>query len=360
MCHFGGNERCAPQILRVLPNKTYRLRLTSTTALASLNVGIGNHKMVVVEADGNYVQPFAVDDLDIYSGESYSVLITTDQDPTKNYWISVGVRARQPGAPPALTILNYKTTSASKLPTVSPPITPAWNDFNRSKSFTKKIFALMGSPKPPKTHHRRIILLNTQNRMDGTIKWAINNISLVLPPTPYLGSIKLGLKGAFNQASPPEDFSLSYDIMASPSNTNTSTGSGVYRFEPNTTVDIILQNAKALGNVSEIHPWHLHGHGFWVLGYGEGRFTKGDEAKFNLKNPPLRNTAVIFPYGWTALRFVANNPGAWAFHCHIEPHLHMGMGVVFAIAVEQVKGIPGSALSCGLTGNVFLKKKYLD
>ena len=148
--------------------------------------------------------------------------------------------------------------------------------------------------------------------------------------------------------------------MASPSNTNTSTGSGVYRFKPKTIVDIIFQNAKALGNVSEIHPWHLHGHDFWMLGYGEGRLTKGDEAKFNLKNPPLRNTTVIFPYGWTALRFVANNPGAWAFHCHIELYLHMVMGVVFAIAVEQVKGIPSNALSCGLTGNMFLKKKYLD
>jgi len=143
------------------------------------------------------VQPFVVDDLDMHSGESYSVLITTNQDPTKNYWMSVGMRARQPWTPPALTILNYKTTSASKLPTISPPLTPAWNDFNRSKSFTKKLFALMGSPKPPKTHRCQIILLHTQNRMDGTIKWAINNISLVLPSTPYLGSIKLGLKGGF-------------------------------------------------------------------------------------------------------------------------------------------------------------------
>ncbi|RVW70000.1 L-ascorbate oxidase [Vitis vinifera] len=67
---------------------------------------------------------------------------------------------------------------------------------------------------------------------------------------------------------------------------------------------------------------------FGVLGYGEGKFREKDAKRFNLKNPPLRNTAVIFPFGWTALRFVADNPGVWAFHCHIEPHLHMGMGVV--------------------------------
>lgn len=34
------------------------------------------------------------------------------------------------------------------------------------------------------------------------------------------------------------------------------------------------------------------------------------DVKFNLKNPPLRNSAVTFPYGWTALRFVVDNPAA--------------------------------------------------
>ncbi|KAL9244349.1 hypothetical protein vseg_018135 [Gypsophila vaccaria] len=356
-CKFRGNEQCAPQILRVEPNKTYRLRLASTTALASLNLAIGNHKLTIVEADGNYVKPFTVDDLDIYSGESYSILLHTNQNPSKNYWISLGVRGRLPKTQPALTILNYKKTSASKLPTVPPPTTPAWNDYNHSKAFTKQIFSLMGSPAPPTTFDRRITLLNTQNKLNGFIKWSINNVSLSLPPTPYLGSIKFGLKSGFNQVSPPEEFPSSYDVMVPPPNPNTTVGNGVYKLDFSTTVDIILQNANALANnTSEIHPWHLHGHDFWVLGYGEGKFTKADEAKFNLKNPPLRNTAVIFPFGWTALRFVADNPGAWAFHCHIEPHLHMGMGVVLAISIDRVKAIPSEALSCGLTGKMFLKK----
>ncbi|MFQ6662254.1 hypothetical protein Gotur_030123, partial [Gossypium turneri] len=39
-CKFEGNEKCAPQVLKVRPNKTYRLRIASTTALASLNLAI--------------------------------------------------------------------------------------------------------------------------------------------------------------------------------------------------------------------------------------------------------------------------------------------------------------------------------
>ncbi|KAL5583104.1 hypothetical protein UlMin_015546 [Ulmus minor] len=357
-CQLKGGEQCAPPILQVHPNKTYRLRIASTTALASLNLAIGNHKIVVVEADGNYLQPFAVDDLDIYSGESYSILIKTDQNPLNNYWLSIGVRGREPKTPQGLTLLNYLPNSASKLPLSRPPVTPKWDDYNHSKSFTNKIFALMGSPKPPRKTNRRIILLNTQNKINGFTKWAINNISLVLPPTPYLGSIKYGLKNGFDQQNPPENFAANYDIMKPPVNPNSTHGSGVYTFALNITVDVILQNANALNaNVSEIHPWHLHGHDFWVLGYGEGKFSAKDARKFNLKNPPLRNTVVIFPYGWTALRFVTDNPGVWAFHCHIEPHLHMGMGVVFAEGVHQVGRIPNEALACGLTGTMFNGKR---
>ncbi|QCE01521.1 L-ascorbate oxidase [Vigna unguiculata] len=358
-CKFRGNEKCAPQIFYVHPNKTYRIRIASTTSLASLNLAIGNHKLVVVEADGNYVKPFTVDDMDIYSGETYSVLVTTNQDPNNNYWISIGVRGRKPNTPQGLTILNYKTNPATVFPTSPPPITPQWDDYNHSKTFTYKIFSLKGTEKPPKYYDRRLLLLNTQNLVRGYTKWAINNVSLALPSTPYLGSIKFNFNGSFDTKNPPNTFSEDYDIYNPPLNPNANTGSGVYMFQLNQVVDVILQNANVMkGKGSEIHPWHLHGHDFWVLGYGDGRFEEGDERKFNLKNPPLRNNVVVFPYGWTALRFRADNPGVWPFHCHIEPHLFMGMGVIFAEALLNVKRIPSEALACGLLRNMSITKKH--
>ncbi|GAU38525.1 hypothetical protein TSUD_148070 [Trifolium subterraneum] len=314
-----------------------------------------NHKLLVVEADGNYVHPFAVDDIDIYSGETYSVLITTDQDPNKNYWLSIGVRGREPKTPQGLTLVNYKKISASVFPISPPPITPLWNDFERSKRFTKQIISRMGTPQPPKTADRRILLLNTQNKLGGFTKWSINNVSLTLPTTPYIGSIKFKLNNTFDRNPPPETFPMDYDIFKSPVNPTTTIGNGVYTFQLDQIVDVILQNANVLSpNNSEIHPWHLHGHDFWVLGYGEGKFKPGvDEKSFNLTRAPLRNTAVIFPYGWTALRFKADNPGVWAFHCHIEPHLHMGMGVIFAEGVHKIGKIPTEALTCGATAKKF-------
>ncbi|PON74061.1 Copper-resistance protein [Parasponia andersonii] len=97
-CNFKGGEKCAPRILRVQPKRTYRLRIASATALASLNLATVNHKMLVVEADGNY----------------------------------------------GLTLQNYLPNSASKLLISPPPVTPLWDDYNHSKSFSNKILAANG------------------------------------------------------------------------------------------------------------------------------------------------------------------------------------------------------------------------
>ncbi|CAH8271794.1 unnamed protein product [Arabidopsis lyrata] len=150
-CTFKGKDedQCASHTLRVEPNRVYRLRIASTTALASLNLAVQEHELEVVEADGNYVKPFNVSDIDIYSGETYSVLLRTNGSISKKYWISVGVRGRKPETPPALTMLNYVNAPEADRPAKHPPETPRWDDFDRSITFTKKIFAAEGTLSPP-------------------------------------------------------------------------------------------------------------------------------------------------------------------------------------------------------------------
>ena len=56
----------------------------------------------------------------------------------------------------------------------------------------------------------------------------------------------------------------------------------------------------------------------WDLGFRDGKFDMNkDLKKYNLVNPIMKNTVPLHPYGWTAIRFKANNPGAWHFYCHI-------------------------------------------
>ncbi|KAL6603910.1 hypothetical protein ACP70R_044271 [Stipagrostis hirtigluma subsp. patula] len=354
---FCEGAQCAPVVFNVEPGKTYRLRIASTTSLSALNVQVQGHKLRVVEADGNFVAPFDVDDIDIYSGESYSVLLRTDQRQLP-YWISVGVRGRRPKTMNALGILNY-TNSVSDWPAAVPPATPAWDNVTRSKEFTYRIKARPGTARPPEAVDRRIVMLNTQNWVKGHVKWAINHVTLSLPATPYLGAYFYGIEDiAFDAAAEsPDSYDPSYDIEKPPdaqapeAQRATAVSDRVYRVAHGTVVDVVLQNANALEKgVSESHPWHLHGHDFWVLGYGDGLYDHDrDSKKLDTAGPPLRNTVALFPHGWTAIRFVADNPGVWAFHCHIEPHLHMGMGVIIAEGMEKLRelNVPKEAMMCG-------------
>jgi L-ascorbate oxidase len=57
----------------------------------------------------------------------------------------------------------------------------------------------------------------------------------------------------------------------------------------------------------------------------------------------------VFPYGWVAIRFVADNPGVWALPLPIESHFYMGMGVIFAEGIHKLPSLPTKTLGCGLS-----------
>jgi iron transport multicopper oxidase len=89
------------------------------------------------------------------------------------------------------------------------------------------------------------------------------------------------------------------------------------------------------------HPFHLHGHEFQVI---EKSFdVTSDDPVVNPEtvdvqdNPARRDTITIPPGGKVVLRWRADNPGAWFFHCHIDWHLSSGLAAVFIEAPEQMQ-----------------------
>ncbi|KAL1820367.1 hypothetical protein ACET3Z_015236 [Daucus carota] len=345
------SPECARHVIIFVPGKTYRLRIGSLTALSALSFEIEGHNMTVVEADGHYVDPFVVKNLFIYSGETYSVIVKADQDPSRNYWAVSKIVGRESNTTSGLAVINYYPNPRRDPPTI-PPAGPKWNDTDARRNFS---LSIKSHPKfiqsPPQTSDRVIVLLNTQNEINGIRRWSVNNVSFNLPHTPYLIALKERL-GHFDQTPPPDGYDTTrYDIFKVQDNTNATSSNAIYRLKFDTVVDLILQNAQTMNknkNDSETHPWHLHGHDFWVLGYGKGKFNKSsDPQNYNLVNPIMKNTVPVHPFGWTALRFRANNPGTWAFHCHIESHFYMGMGIVLEEGIEKVGKLPSSIMGCG-------------
>ena len=77
-------------------------------------------------------------------------------------------------------------------------------------------------------------------------------------------------------------------------------------------VELVISNTTRMS-----HPMHLHGHVFEVT---EIDGQKIDGAK--------RDTILVPPKSTIKVVFDANNPGVWAYHCHILYHLATGMFTV--------------------------------
>lgn len=97
-------------------------------------------------------------------------------------------------------------------------------------------------------------------------------------------------------------------------------------------VEIVLNN-----NHANLHPWHLHGHDFQVIKRSDpntGPFTDyGPLAPI----PMRRDTIMANIYGHIVLRYKANNPGVWIFHCHVEWHVEAGLTVTMIEAPEELQ-----------------------
>ena len=78
------------------------------------------------------------------------------------------------------------------------------------------------------------------------------------------------------------------------------------------------------------HPFHLHGHNFWVVAT-----SNEPDAEIVYKGKyVLRDVVTVPAVGWAKIRFVADNPGVWLFHCHIDWHGRAGLVTTFIEAPE--------------------------
>ena len=76
---------------------------------------------------------------------------------------------------------------------------------------------------------------------------------------------------------------------------------------------------KLVNQTMMAHPIHLHGH-FFELVNGADHM-----------HQPLKHTVVVQPGGTATFDLTANEPGDWAFHCHLLYHMHAGMMQVVTV-----------------------------
>ena len=75
-------------MLVIYAGKTYRLRISNVGTALSFNFRIQNHQMVLVETEGSYTNQITLDSLDVHVGQSYSVLVTANQNEADYYMVA--------------------------------------------------------------------------------------------------------------------------------------------------------------------------------------------------------------------------------------------------------------------------------
>ncbi|KAA8516195.1 hypothetical protein F0562_019374 [Nyssa sinensis] len=190
---------------------------------------------------------------------------------------------------------------------------------------------------------------NCQGANGGVMAASMNNISFFKPNISLLEAYYKKINGYFTEDFPGSPLKFYDFVNGAPNNipddTQSMNGTRTFVLEYGTRVQLILQDTGTV--TTENHPIHLHGYSFYVVGYGTGNYNP-QTANLNLVDPPYMNTIGVPVGGWAAIRFVANNPGTYAYiYIHTYILYTQNRGVVHALSFGDtfVMGIVRGAYS---------------
>eukprot|EP00253_Pinus_taeda_P023741 PITA_23741 len=304
--------------------------------------------MTVVAVDALYTKPFQTKFLMLGPGQTTDVLLVANQR-IGTYYMAARAYSSGQGVPfdntTTTAILEYEGGSTTSTPVM--PNLPFYNDTQTVTSFADRLRSLASQDHPvlvPQTVDENLFytvslgLISCPGQSCGgptgsRFAASMNNISFVLPTSiSILQAQQLGKKGVFTTDF-PDNPPVQFDYTAqniSRGLWSPVKGTRVKVLKYNTKVQLVLQGTNIFAG--ESHPVHLHGHDFYIVGAGFGNYnSQTDPQKFNLVDPPMRNTVNVPVNGWAAIRFVADNPGAWLMHCHLDVHVTWGLAMVFVV-----------------------------
>ncbi|KAF2625835.1 multicopper oxidase [Macroventuria anomochaeta] len=327
-------------------NESTRLRIINVGAFAEFSLQVDEHEFSVTEVDGTNVHPQAIHRLNINPAQRYSIVLSPPSEPKgEGYWM----RARM-----VTHCFAYENPEMEE---------EVWGVVRYDTSSLVSGGKVGGGEveKPRSRDWPEIIEVECRDLNTTTLQ----PVEVVRAPEKaddfiYLrSSFQIGnwrlSRGFLNESSwrgnatrtvlhTLLDSNKATDIDAVGAGFDMTNFDGktqmVYTTHGIRTIDILIQNMDD-GN----HPFHLHGYKFWVLKQGKGYAPQPFSTPslydgIDLINPLRRDTASIEAYGWMLIRFVADNPGAWAFHCHIGWHNEAGLGIVFATRVDEIREVP--------------------
>ncbi len=318
-----------------------RLRIINGSAQSFFNVRIPGLAMSVIATDGQAVRPVEVDEFQIGTAETYDVIV---EPGTSDAYSIVAESMDRSGM--ALATLASKPGARAAVPALRDPplLTMADMGMNHGNAGMGHGAMDHGSMDHSKMNHGDAptggdspaeMSMEGMNMRDTAllppdVKIGPGVDMVSMAPVDKMGDPGLGLRDVGHRV-------LNYQMLVA-RNANADTREPSRLLELHLTgnmerymwsfdgrmfsavSDVPIRFAwnervrvKLINNTMMAHPIHLHGMFFEMV--------NGQSASLQ----PRKNTMIVQPGASATFDLTANEPGDWAFHCHLLYHMHGGM-----------------------------------
>nr|XP_034323515.1 laccase-24 [Crassostrea gigas] len=365
------------ETFRVKRSGNSRFRVISAATLYPFRVYVQNHHRLIIRASdgfeilrgvGKNSEDLVVESFIIHPGERMDFTVNFDSDPGTYLLVAESIEDLSKKTPP-----EYHAAEALILYEGTPLVYPNKPADDQSHCTSRAPCPVFNCPYLfyPKNKNRECLTFDKANSNEyeskfqeiqtadetlffnfafpgqpGNTPGSVNGHQFIPPVYPILtDEEKLTTKCSKNDCSEDKICSCTYNVELQ--------SNRVYQF-------VLTNLGKGKG---WSHPVHLHGHYFYVMKMGFGTYNEtsgkfllssddiaclGNKSYCNvaswansnwtttennipglqLEYPPEKDTIIVPTGGYVIIRFKANNPGAWFFHCHIDLHNTNGMGMV--------------------------------
>ena len=314
------------------PGERVRLRIINGSAMSFFNIRIPGVRMSVVQADGKNVRPIEVDEFQIGTAETYDIVV----DPTAEAHTIVAEAMDRSGM--AVATLTSRAGARAPVPSLRVPVLLSMKDMGHGgMDHSGGDHSNMGhAPSTGRMDHGSMKMRDTSSLPPNVaVGPGIDMVSA--NPADRMGDPGLGLDNVGHKVLTYRDLTAlePNDDPRKPSRHMQIHLTGnmeryMWSFDGrkfNAVADQPIRFAynervrvKLVNDTMMAHPIHLHGH-FFELVNGADRM-----------HQPQKHTVIVQPGGSATFDLTADEPGDWAFHCHLLYHMHAGMFQVVTVA----------------------------
>ncbi|CAH2070373.1 unnamed protein product [Thlaspi arvense] len=350
------------ETINVDPGKTYRIRVHNVGISTSLNFRIQNHKLLLAETEGRYTAQTNFTDFDIHVGQSYSFLVTMDQNASSDYYIVASARFVNETVWQRVTgvgILHYsnsKGSASGPLPVPSTDVSHPWSVMNQQRAIKQNTSASGARPNPQGSYHYGQINITSTyflrsmppTMINGSLRATINGISFLNPNTPMRLADRHKVKGVYKLDFPNKP------LENRPPRLDRSIINGTYKGF----MQIIFQN-----NDTKVQSFHIDGYSFYVVAMDFGIWTEDKKGSYNNWDAISRSTVEVYPGAWTAVLMSLDNVGVWNIRVENLDRWYLGQETYIRIINPEENGKtemsqPGNALYCGALASLQKEQQH--